>query len=419
MYRPGSSTLVPLLVALLAGCSDGPTAPGAGPDTASGVASVAVSPSALSLTAGATAALTATPRGADGSVLSASPISWTSTDTSVATVSAAGLVQARAAGTATIRASSEGKSGTVALTVTAGPVAPTVAWILITPAGGTIPQAIGTSRQLGVVARASDGTEIVGRPVAWSSSDPIVASVSAAGTLEAHVAGTAWITAVVDGRRDSTLVSVPTLIARVEIDAEALALVVGSTRTLSARALDAQGAPLTRTFAWSSSNPAVATVDAAGGVVATGAGTAIITAASEGKRATIQVTVTGQRLHLTDAAGAPLPAFVDTTTIMVDGVARSARFQVSDGTLRFHDGRYELRLHGWLLAEGAEPLETTVTSDGVLAYDVMTGDLLLFESDEWANRTPRFRGRARDDGGLALEWNRTPGTSTVALGFAP
>ena len=62
---------------------------------------------------------------------------------------------------------------------------------------------------------------------------------------------------------------------------------------------------------------------------------------------------------------------------------------------------------------------TTVSSDGVLAYDVLTGDPMLFEGDDWVNRVPRFRGRTREDGGLTLEWNRTAGTPTIALGFAP
>ena len=153
MHRPRFSTLVPFLVALLAGCSDGPTTPGAGPDTRDRVASVTVSPTTLSLAPGASASLTATARSADGGVLYASSIAWTSTDTAVATVSAAGVVQAREAGIATIRASSEGRTGTVALTVTAAPSEPSIAWILITPAGGTIPQAVGTARQLDVVAR--------------------------------------------------------------------------------------------------------------------------------------------------------------------------------------------------------------------------------------------------------------------------
>jgi hypothetical protein len=159
-------------------------------------------------------------------------------------------------------------------------------------------------------------------------------------------------------------------------------------------------------------------VDATGRVIATGAGTALITAVSEGKRATTLVTVTGERWRMIDAAGSALPAIADTTTITVGGVARPARFQVTGGTIRIRNGRYELRIEGWLLADGLAPVATTVGSDGVIAYDMFSGDPLFFEGDEWANRQPRFRGRVRESGALQLDWNRTPGAPVVPLGFA-
>ena len=289
-----------------------------------------------------------------------------------------------------------------------------VAWIQITPAGGMIPQAIGTSRQLGVIARALDGTEIVGRTVAWSSSNPSAASVSGSGMLQAHAAGTSWITAVVDGRRDSTRVSVPTLIARIDIDPTELALVVGNERTVSAAAFDANGSPLARTYTWSSSNGAVATVSPSGHVVATGAGTALITAVSESKSATMRVTVTGEQRRLIDAAGGPLPAILYTTTVD----ARTERFQVTDGTLLFLDGRYQLRIEGWLLVDGADPVRRTLSSAGVVAYNMFTGAPMFFEGDEWANKEPRFRGAIRENGAIELEWSRESGAPVVVLGFA-
>ena len=304
-----------------------------------------------------------------------------------------------------------------------GPVPPpveqkTVAWIQITPAGGTLPQAAGTSRQLGVVARAQDGTEIVGRPVTWSSSNATVASVSATGFLEAHAVGTAWVVAVVDGRRDSTLVSVPSLIARVETNPAQIALSIGDQRTLAAAAFDAQGNALARTYSWTSSNVAVATVDAAGRVTATGAGTALITATSEGKSASAKVTVTGQWWELKDVSGAPLPAMLYTDTAVVGGVATARRFQVTGGTLRIDGGRYELKLEGWLLVDGSDPVSTSMQYDGAVAYDVFTGAPLFFDGDDWANRTPRFRTRLRENGALEIDWSRQAGGPVVAIGFA-
>ena len=408
---------LPLLLGLLTACSGSPLEPGA----RARVATVVVAPGNLVLEVGASAGLTASLLDADGSSLPSPVVVWTSTDTTVASVSPSGLVSARGIGAAAIRASSDGKSGGVTVTVrerTAEDQRP-VAWIQITPAGGTLPQAIGTAQQLGVVARASDGSVIAAGTVTWTSSVPSVASVSASGLLRAHAAGTAWVKAELAGRRDSVLVSVPTLIARIETDPAELSLGVGDLASIGATALDALGNPLARAFVWSSGNGAVATVDAAGRVQARGAGSTLITVTSEGKSATTRVTVSGRQWHLTDAAGAPLPAVLYSASVDVGGVSREARFQVTEGTLRVVNGRYELRLEGWLLVEGRAPERTTHVSAGAVAYDMFTGAPLFFAGDEWQNQQPRFRSRLRENDGLELDWSRQPGAATVAIGFAP
>jgi len=82
------------------------------------VATVSVSLSST-LPVKQTAQATATVRDASGNVLGGQTIAWTSSNTSVATVSTSGLVTAVAAGSATITATTGGKSGSAALTVTA------------------------------------------------------------------------------------------------------------------------------------------------------------------------------------------------------------------------------------------------------------------------------------------------------------
>jgi len=85
------------------------------------VAAVSVAPTSPSLQVGQTVQLTATPRDASGNALGGRAVTWTSSNTSVATVSGSGLVSGGAAGTATIMATSEGKSGSATVTVTAPP----------------------------------------------------------------------------------------------------------------------------------------------------------------------------------------------------------------------------------------------------------------------------------------------------------
>src|SRR5207249_2039573 len=82
------------------------------------VASVTVAPATASVNEGKTVQLTATPKDANGAPLAGRAVTWVSSNTTVATVSASGLVTGKVAGTATITATSEGVSGTSAITVT-------------------------------------------------------------------------------------------------------------------------------------------------------------------------------------------------------------------------------------------------------------------------------------------------------------
>jgi hypothetical protein len=89
------------------------------------VATVTVSLTASSLTPGGTTQAAATARSASGAILTGRAVAWTSTNTTVATVNATGLVTARVTGTANIQASIDGVSGQAPLTVSSAP-APSV-----------------------------------------------------------------------------------------------------------------------------------------------------------------------------------------------------------------------------------------------------------------------------------------------------
>lgn len=81
------------------------------------VASVTVSPAAPSIFVGATQQLTATVRDSSGVALTGRTVTWGSSLAGVATVSNSGLVTAVAAGSTTVTATCEGKSGTASITV--------------------------------------------------------------------------------------------------------------------------------------------------------------------------------------------------------------------------------------------------------------------------------------------------------------
>src|SRR2546426_2506663 len=83
------------------------------------VAAVTVSPSSVSQLVGATQQLSATLKDASGTVLTGQPVSWSSSNTAVATVSGSGLWTKPTVLAATNSATSGGITGTAALTVTA------------------------------------------------------------------------------------------------------------------------------------------------------------------------------------------------------------------------------------------------------------------------------------------------------------
>jgi hypothetical protein len=82
------------------------------------VATVTVSPASASLAVGATQPVSAVLKDANGNVLTGRSVTWATSNAPVATVSGSGLVSALLVGTATLTATSEGRSGTAAVTVT-------------------------------------------------------------------------------------------------------------------------------------------------------------------------------------------------------------------------------------------------------------------------------------------------------------
>src|SRR4051812_41459014 len=83
------------------------------------VTTVTVAPSTASINVAATVNLSATVKDAQGNVMTGQTITWSSSNSSAASVNTSGVVSGVAQGTATITATCSGKSGTSSVTVTA------------------------------------------------------------------------------------------------------------------------------------------------------------------------------------------------------------------------------------------------------------------------------------------------------------
>ena len=150
------------------------------------VTGITVSPTSATKVAGTTQQLTATITPSNATNKS---VSWSSSNTAVATVNSSGLVTAVAAGSATITVTTtdQGKTATCAFTVTAAPIV--VTGVTVSPTSASL--AIAATQQLTATVTPANATT---KTVSWSSSNTAVATVNASGLVTAVAAGSATVT---------------------------------------------------------------------------------------------------------------------------------------------------------------------------------------------------------------------------------
>lgn len=166
------------------------------------VTTVVVSPSSLSIGAGATQQLTVQSKDQYGATIS-DTFTWGTSNAGIATVSGSGLVTGGAGGTATITATSvtaPAKLGTSNVTVVAVPVVTTV---VVTPSSFSV--ATGATQQLTAQSYDQFGATI-SDTFTWGSSNTGLATVNGSGLVTGVAAGAPTITAtsVTDPTRNGT-----------------------------------------------------------------------------------------------------------------------------------------------------------------------------------------------------------------------
>jgi Bacterial Ig-like domain (group 2) len=165
------------------------------------VATVEVSPPEATIAPSGTVQLAAAPKDADGTTLTDRSVSWSTSNAPVATVSEAGLVTGVADGDAVITATSEGESGSAAITVRTA-----VAAVEVTPPSATILN--GEDLLLAATTEDAAGNPLSDRAVTWSSNAAAVATVSSSGTVTGVAPGTATITASAEGKSGTATITV-------------------------------------------------------------------------------------------------------------------------------------------------------------------------------------------------------------------
>jgi alpha-tubulin suppressor-like RCC1 family protein len=295
------------------------------------VATVTVTLASPTVGVGSSIQATAVLKDADGNVLTGRVVTWTSSNVAVATVSSSGLVTGVAAGgPVTITATSEGQSGTGAVTITVIPVAS----VTVSPGSSTVN--VGATVQLTATTKDANGNVLTGRVVTWTTNNAALATVSATGVVTGVAAGgPVTITATSEGQSGTGAVTVTAIpVASVTVSPGSSTVNVGATVQLTPTTKDANGNVLTgRVVTWTTSDAALVTVSSTGLVTGVAAGGPVtITATSEAQSGTAAVTVLSATFNLTSLAA----GFYHTCGLTSGGAAYcwgwNSNGQLGDGT---------------------------------------------------------------------------------------
>ena len=216
-------------------------------------------------------------------------ITWTSSNSAVATVSANGIVTAKSIGTTVITAKTyNGKTAKCTITVEQPVTA-------IALSDATVSLWAGNTKALTTNITPTTASNTT---VEWSSSDTNVATVSAKGVVTAKGKGTCTITcAAADGygAKSTCSVTVKQQITSIALSEASTSLWVGDTKTITATATPTSAN--NTAVKWSSSDTKVATVSSNGTITAIGKGSCTITCTAAdgyGTKSTCKVTVKQQ-----------------------------------------------------------------------------------------------------------------------------
>lgn len=242
------------------------------------VESVSINQSSVELEIGKTLQLNAT---VSPSTATRKDITWSSSKSSVASVSSSGLVTAVSEGTTKITATADGKKGECTVTVFKGFVA--VSEVKLGKTEVTL--YVGEEETLTASVLPDNATD---KTITWTSSDKSIASVES-GKVKAVKKGEATITAKAGDKTAEAKIVVLAPVSGITLNKNRLDLIIGETETLTATITPADADPK-EPITWTTSDETIATVDG-GKVTAVKEGEATVTATSDGKSATCIVKV--------------------------------------------------------------------------------------------------------------------------------
>ena len=237
---------------------------------------------------------------------------------------------------------------------------------------------VGATSTFTATALDKSGATISGRAISWSVSDAAIASITPAGVATGLAPGQATVRATIDGVSGSQPLTVlsPAVSSIAITGGSGSALLPGETVHLAAVARnDADTVIPGKTFTWSTSNGAVATVSSDGTVLAVAPGTANISASADGKSASVVVTVEASALTKVILTPTPmLTAVGGSYAVSAAGVDQRGRpiavpqftFQSADPTIA------TVSSTGSVMGAGIGTTTVTASAQGVTGATTVT-----------------------------------------------
>lgn len=268
-----------------------------------------------------------------GKPLAGHPITWTTSNSGIVSVTESGMISGAAPGVTSIVATSRSLRAEVNATVASVPISD----FDISPSSATLDQ--GGSLTLVTTSRDAVGNALSERVVSWSSSNPEIVSIDAKGTATGMAPGTAAISATVEGKTATTSVVVrgpsPFAVAVIDISANSPSLISGQSTQAVATLRAKSGEKLSgRPIAWASLDSSIARVSPTGMITAMAAGSVSITATSGGAHAALAIVVTASQTSEVANVGVVL-----SPTVIASGKTAKATVTIKDAQGKVLTGR--------------------------------------------------------------------------------
>ncbi len=390
-----------IFLGTMTACGGGGTPGSSGSHASVVLQSVQVVATNKSFPAGVSQQFTATGSYSDGTTKDlTSTAVWSSSNPSVATITAPGIAKGISPGSFNAIATLSTVSGSVPATVVSAALT-SMSISLATPSVGA-----GLSVQATATGNYSDGSaQNLSNSVAWSVSNSTVASISNTGLITGKTIGSAVVTATLGGVTATNSLSVTSpLLVSILVSPASASVGVGFTDQFTATGSYSDGSTqnLSNSVNWSASNSALVSISGSGLVSAKSNGSAVITATSGSITGTAPLTITISLVSIVVTPALPTIAPGTAQQFKATGTFTDGSTQNVTGTV------------SWSSSDSTKATISTLGPTSGLAHALSAGPSAITASSGSISGSTTLTVSHGKLTSIAV----TPATTTIPLGVA-